>query len=138
MESYTAIGLARRSELSGVVCDWLLLRRQTDPGCPLCDKIRRHYQRVVYEKRMASIEAMVKAKVSILYCSPAETLSYYYTRRQGDLSVNIDARACFLPVSFFADPSVVNHDIWSRAKRVRVGGMGLKHTFEVCLSSWSF
>jgi hypothetical protein len=48
--------------------------------------------------------------------------------------VNVDARACFLPVSFFADPSVVNHDIWSRAKRVRVGGMGLKHTFEV---GWS-
>jgi len=82
---------------------------------------------------MASIEAMVKAKVRLSYCSSTKPASHsYYTCRQGDLSVNVDARACFLPVSFFADPSVVNHDIWSRAKRVRVGGMGLKHTFEVC------
>jgi hypothetical protein len=61
MESYKAIGLARRSEFSGVVYD--CLRRRTGPDCFLYDKIRRHYQRVVYEKRMASIEAMVKAKV---------------------------------------------------------------------------
>lgn len=54
-----------------------------------------------------------------------------YGGMKGDVSVNVDARACFLPISFFADPTVVKHDPWSRAKRVRVGGMSLKHTFEV-------
>lgn len=84
---------------------WKVVRRLGSP-----EQIKQHYQRVVYEKRLASIEAMVKAK--------------------GDISLNVDARAAFLPKSFFADPTIVKHDILSRGQRIRIGGMAMKYNFE--------
>lgn len=84
---------------------WQIGRRLKTP-----EEIRRHYQRVVYERRLNSIDAMVKSK--------------------GDINVNVDARAVFLPLSFFKNPDVVQHDVVSRLMRTRMTGMGMKHSFE--------
>lgn len=78
-------------------------------------EIRQHYQRVVYERRLNTIDAMVKSK--------------------GDINVNVDARAVFLPISFFKNPDVVQHDVLSRIMRARVTGMGMKHSFETPINN---
>jgi hypothetical protein len=68
----------------------------------------------VYEKRRASIEAMVQSK--------------------GDISCSVDARAVFLPEEFFINRNLVegiSHDAWSRLQRTRVGQISMKHSFEV-------
>lgn len=88
---------------------WQMIRRLGTP-----DQLRDHYKNLIYSKRLASIHGMVKTK--------------------GDLTTTIDARACFLPVSFFADPTIVHHDPMSRLSRARVAGIGLKHQFETPIS----
>ena len=60
MEVDQASGLARRSEHQIIPC----VQGGADVAY-LNVQIRRHYQRVIYEKRLASIDAMVKTKVSI-------------------------------------------------------------------------
>ncbi|KAJ9116398.1 hypothetical protein QFC22_004840 [Naganishia vaughanmartiniae] len=89
---------------------WQIGRRHKTPA-----EIRQHYQRVVYERRLNTIDAMVKSK--------------------GDINVNVDARAVFLPLSFFKNPDVVQHDVLSRIMRTRVTGMGMKHSFETPISN---
>ncbi len=72
--------------------------------------------RQVYEKRQASVEAMVQSK--------------------GDISCAFDARAVFLPESFFLSRNVVegiSHTPWGRMQRIGAGQISMKHSFEVGL-----
>lgn len=73
-----------------------------------------HYRRQAYERRLASIESMVKSK-GVVQCS-------------------LDARAVFLSKKYFKDPTIVSHDPISRASRLRVGQLLMKHEFQTELN----
>ncbi len=77
-------------------------------------QLRRHYMQQIYEKRQQAVESMVSSK--------------------GDISCSVDARAVFLPESFFINRNLVegvSHDPWSRLQRARIGQISMKHSFEV-------
>ncbi|KAL7423448.1 hypothetical protein Q5752_001028 [Cryptotrichosporon argae] len=78
------------------------------------EQIRAHFQSQAYVKRELEADALVKAK--------------------GDFSVVLDARAVFLPRSFFRDPSSLSHGPIARLARVRPGQTILRHSFETPLT----
>ncbi|GFZ49378.1 hypothetical protein JCM24511_07498 [Saitozyma sp. JCM 24511] len=78
------------------------------------EEMRAHFQRQAYEKKQLDAEALVKPK--------------------GDMSVVLDARAVFLPPSFFNNASRMSHTPIARLGRVRPGQILMKHSFETPLN----
>jgi DnaJ family protein C protein 11 len=87
---------------------------EVGPRIKTPEEMRAHFQRQAYEKRQMDAEALVKPK--------------------GDISVVLDARAAFLPASFFANPESVKHDFMSRLRRARPGQIMMKHSFETAMN----
>ncbi len=73
--------------------------------------MRAHFQKQAYEKRQMEVESLVKPK--------------------SDMSLVLDARAVFLPRTFFRNPDKVDHSPLARLGRVRPGRVMMKHSFEV-------
>ena len=78
------------------------------------EELRAHFQRQVFEMRQLEAEALVKPK--------------------GDMSIVLDARAVFLARSDFDHPEHFSHDPLSRLKRVRLGRVSMRHSFETSLA----
>ncbi|KAK4687510.1 hypothetical protein P7C73_g2607, partial [Tremellales sp. Uapishka_1] len=74
------------------------------------EEMRAHFQRQANEKRAMEVESLVKPK--------------------GDIQVVLDARAVFLPKSFFKQPERISHTPIDRLRRTRPGQIMMKHSFE--------
>ncbi|EIW67351.1 hypothetical protein M231_02507 [Tremella mesenterica] len=77
-------------------------------------EMRANYQRQAEDKKRLEAEGLVKPK--------------------GTMSVVIDSRAVFLPKSYFSQPEKIDHSLLARIKRIRVGQIMMKHSFETPLN----
>ncbi|WWC63149.1 uncharacterized protein I303_105749 [Kwoniella dejecticola CBS 10117] len=82
------------------------------------DELRSYFINKEYERRSMEAEALVKTK--------------------SDIELVLDARAVFLPKSFFKDPNVIPHDPISRIRRIRPGRSVMKHSFETPITAFGF
>ena len=75
------------------------------------EEMKRHFVKQANEHRRLEAEALVMSR--------------------GSITTFIDARAVFLPKSAFQQPELLDHDAWSRLKRIRQGRFAMSHSFEV-------
>ena len=84
---------------------------EVGPKIKTTEEMRSHFQSQAYSKKTLEAEALVKPK--------------------GDMSVVLDARAVFLPRTFFKRPETMGHGPLARLGRIRTGQVLMKHSFEV-------
>jgi len=75
------------------------------------DELRSYFISQEHQKKIMEIESLIKPK--------------------SDIELVLDARAVFLPKTFWKDPSIVSHDVFSRLGRIRTGRSVMKHSFEI-------
>ncbi|ODN92819.1 hypothetical protein L198_05615 [Cryptococcus wingfieldii CBS 7118] len=87
---------------------------EVGPRVKTTEEMRKWFMGQAYEKKSLEAEVLVKPK--------------------SEMEVVLDARAVFLPRTYFQDPDQLKHDPISRALRVRPGRAVMKHSFEIPVS----
>ncbi|WWC90847.1 uncharacterized protein L201_005784 [Kwoniella dendrophila CBS 6074] len=78
------------------------------------EELKSYFIQQSNNKKLLELESLIKSKT--------------------ETELVLDARAVFLPKSFWKDPSMVPHDPISRLSRIRPGRSILKHSFETALT----